>query len=139
MALWSFCVSFFARSAYVAPFGPASGGTVKDASRIDAARNAATGQRGRVIDSAAGQLLAHLEQHPHLSAYAKQAQMADTDARRHPVGIGEHLVVETHDRRLALHPDRVFHRQHRHAGSDPEQVLPALGVSHVAGAPALPR
>lgn len=30
---------------------------------------------------AAGQLLAHLEQHPHLSAYAKQAQMADTDAR----------------------------------------------------------
>lgn len=30
---------------------------------------------------ATAQLLAHVEQHPHLGAYAKQAQIADTDAR----------------------------------------------------------
>src|SRR3546814_18742572 len=52
-----------------------------------------------------------------VDAFWLDDRLADTDSLRHPVLVGEDLVVQPHQRRLAFHADLVFHGQHGHAGT----------------------
>ena len=68
--------------------------------------------------------------HRHVvDALGLDQRLAHAEALWQPVLVGEHLVVEAHDCRLALHTDGVFDRQHRHARTaDRIDVLDALDL-----------
>ena len=71
--------------------------------------------------------------HRHIvDALGLDDRLAHAQVLRHPVLVGEHLVVQAYQRRLALHADFELHRQDRHArAADRIGVLDLLDLGQL--------